>query len=78
MTVVQAPSDLATTAELAAGTAQFLSPVVLDLEALVVNGKQAHWHVRGGSFIGVHELLDVPWIPVDLPLVEQLRVHLTA
>ncbi len=58
MTVVQAPSDLATTPELAAGTAQFLSPVVLDLEALVVNGKQAHWHVRGGSFIGVHELLD--------------------
>ena len=31
---------------------------MIDLEALVVNGKQAHWHVRGGSFIGVHELLD--------------------
>ncbi|WP_432479295.1 Dps family protein [Nocardioides sp. GXQ0305] len=50
--------DLATTPEVAAGAAQFLSPVVLDLEALVVNGKQAHWHVRGGSFVGVHELLD--------------------
>jgi 8-oxo-dGTP diphosphatase len=24
------------------------------------------------------ELLDVPWIPVDLPLVEQLRGHLLA
>ncbi len=55
---VKTPSDLSTTAEIAAGAAQFLSPVVIDLEALVVNGKQAHWHVRGGSFIGVHELLD--------------------
>ena len=53
-----APATLAATSEVAAGSAQFLSPVVLDLEALVVNGKQAHWHVRGGSFIGVHELLD--------------------
>ena len=57
-TVTNAPSDLATTPDVAAGAAQFLSPVVIDLEALVVNGKQAHWHVRGGSFIGVHELLD--------------------
>ena len=52
------PSDLSKTPEIAAGAARFLSPVVIDLEALVVNGKQAHWHVRGGSFIGVHELLD--------------------
>ncbi|HXH35379.1 MAG TPA: DNA starvation/stationary phase protection protein [Plantibacter sp.] len=44
--------------DVAAGTAQFLSPVVLDLTAIVVNGKQAHWHVRGANFIGVHELLD--------------------
>lgn len=57
-TVTTTPSDLSTTPEIAAGAAQFLSPVVIDLEALVVNGKQAHWQVRGGSFIGVHELLD--------------------
>lgn len=59
MTVqTQQPTDLSAASEVAAGAAQFLTPVVLDLEALVVNGKQAHWHVRGGSFIGVHELLD--------------------
>ena len=44
--------------ETANGAAQYLSPVVIDLEALVVNGKQAHWHVRGHNFIGVHELID--------------------
>lgn len=42
----------------AAAAAQFLSPVVLGLQALTINGKQAHWHVRGANFIGVHELLD--------------------
>ncbi len=45
-------------ADVAARAAQFLTPVVIDLEALVVNGKQAHWHTRGANFIGVHELLD--------------------
>lgn len=40
------------------GVAQYLSPVVRDLVALAVNGKQAHWHVRGANFIGVHEFLD--------------------
>ena len=47
-----------TTADVAASAAQFLTPVVIDLEALVVNGKQAHWHARGANFIGIHELLD--------------------
>ena len=28
-------------------------------------------------WLAADELLDVPWIPVDLPLVEQLRSHLT-
>jgi starvation-inducible DNA-binding protein len=45
-------------ADVAARAAQFLTPVVVDLEALVVNGKQAHWHARGANFIGIHELLD--------------------
>ena len=45
--------------DVASGVAQFLGPVVVDLQALAVDGKQAHWHVRGRNFIGVHELLDV-------------------
>lgn len=28
-------------------------------------------------WLAADELLDVPWIPVDLPLVEQLRAHLS-
>ncbi|MCB2016901.1 MAG: DNA starvation/stationary phase protection protein [Hydrogenophaga sp.] len=44
--------------DVAAAAAQFLSPIVLDLMALTVNGKQAHWHVRGANFQAVHELLD--------------------
>ena len=51
-------SEFSISPDLAAGSAQFLSPVVIDMEALVVNGKQAHWHVRGRNFVGVHELLD--------------------
>ncbi|WP_296194991.1 DNA starvation/stationary phase protection protein [uncultured Microbacterium sp.] len=48
----------ATEPDVAAGTAQFLSPVVLGLQALAVNGKQAHWNVRGKNFIAIHELID--------------------
>ncbi|WP_344063209.1 DNA starvation/stationary phase protection protein [Microbacterium pumilum] len=42
----------------AAAAAQFLTPVVLGMQALAVNGKQAHWNVRGANFIAIHELLD--------------------
>lgn len=40
------------------GVAQFLGPVVVNLQALAIDGKQAHWHVRGANFQAVHELLD--------------------
>ena len=42
----------------AAASAQFLTPMVLGLQGLAVNGKQAHWNVRGANFIAIHELLD--------------------
>ena len=58
MSTVQTPAATTVDSTMASSTAQFLSPIVLGLEALVVNGKQAHWHVRGANFIGVHELLD--------------------
>lgn len=45
--------------DVTAGVAQFLGPVVVGLTALAVDGKQAHWHVRGPNFQAVHELLDV-------------------
>lgn len=44
--------------DVTSGVAQFLAPVVVDLQALAVDGKQAHWHVRGANFQAVHELLD--------------------
>lgn len=34
------------------------SPLVVNLTALSVDGKQAHWHVRGTNFLSVHEFLD--------------------
>lgn len=59
MAEVQAVPQSSTDPDVTAGVAQFLSPVVVDLQALAVNGKQAHWHVRGANFQAVHELLDV-------------------
>lgn len=58
MTKTQTISMTAAGPEASAGTAQFLTPVVLGLQALAVNGKQAHWNVRGSNFIAIHELLD--------------------
>lgn len=56
----KAETTVTTTSDptVAAATAQFLSPVVLGLQALIINAKQAHWHVRGSNFVGVHELFD--------------------
>ena len=58
MSKSQIISTTASDPTIAAASAQFLSPVVLGLQALTINGKQAHWHVRGANFVGVHELLD--------------------
>ncbi len=58
MSKAQIVSPTAIDPTVAAGAAQFLSPVVLGLQALTIDGKQAHWHVRGANFVGVHELLD--------------------
>lgn len=43
---------------MAEATAKYLTPVVIELSALQINGKQAHWHVRGTNFQAIHELLD--------------------
>ncbi len=58
MTDVKTVPQTGVDADVASGVAQFLAPVVVDLQALAVDGKQAHWHVRGSNFQAVHELLD--------------------
>lgn len=35
-----------------------LQEALVDLTALALNGKQAHWHVHGPQFLPVHEQLD--------------------
>ena len=42
----------------------------------LVSGEPALVDHDEHRWLGVDDLLDVPWIPVDLPLVEQLRPHL--
>ena len=59
MTETQAVPTSSIDPDVTSGVAQFLGPVVVDLTALAVDGKQAHWHVRGANFQAVHELLDV-------------------
>ena len=54
VTVPQGSMD----AETVSKVQQFLSPIVVNCQALVIDGKQAHWHVRGPNFIAVHKLLD--------------------
>lgn len=39
-------------------TGAVLQEALVDLTALALNGKQAHWHVRGPQFLPVHEQLD--------------------
>jgi starvation-inducible DNA-binding protein len=59
MSEVKAVPQTSGDPDVTSGVAQFLGPVVTDLTALSVDGKQAHWHVRGENFQAVHELLDV-------------------
>jgi 8-oxo-dGTP diphosphatase len=42
----------------------------------LVRGEPALVDHDAHRWLAADELLDVPWIPVDLPLVEQLRAHL--
>lgn len=58
MTEIKAVSQTSADPDVTSGVAQFLGPVVTDLTALSIDGKQAHWHVRGANFQAVHELLD--------------------
>ncbi len=51
----------------ATDVASLLQPVLVDLLALTLNGKQAHWHVQGKLFTQVHEQLDV--------LIEDARTY---
>lgn len=44
-----------------------LQPILLDLVALALNGKQAHWHVHGRQFLSIHGQLD--------ELVADVRAH---
>jgi len=59
MTTETAVPTTSASPDVAAGAAQFLSPIVVNLSALAIDGKQAHWHVRGANFQAVHELLDL-------------------
>lgn len=59
MSEVKAVPQTSADPDVTSGVAQFLGPVVTNLTALSVDGKQAHWHVRGENFQAVHELLDV-------------------
>lgn len=59
MTEVKSVPQTSADPDVTSGVAQFLGPVVTDLTALSVDGKQAHWHVRGANFQAVHELLDL-------------------
>lgn len=58
MTDAKAVSQTSADPDATTAVAQFLGPIVTDLSALAIDGKQAHWHVRGANFQAVHELLD--------------------
>ncbi len=58
MTEIKTVPQSSIDADAVTAVAQFLGPVVTDLTALYVDGKQAHWHVRGANFQAIHELLD--------------------
>ena len=70
MTDIQTTPTTAADPTVAAGTAQFLTPVALGFQALAVNGKQAHWNVRGANFIAdeAAERIVALGLPIDARL----------
>lgn len=77
-------TNTTSTSDITARVAELLTPVVHDLTALIVNGKQAHWHVRGTNFAAVHELLDTlvdharDWADLAAERIVALRIPVDA
>jgi starvation-inducible DNA-binding protein len=52
------PSRISLGVDARAAVIELLQPTLADAIVLQLQAKQAHWNVKGGSFIAVHELFD--------------------